>query len=213
MAPTGLQPSAEWLRVATRGTALRPTSLTSPLRQASGKPCFLLFSLIFTGVRLLYDVVLVSTAQKNESFCKATLFWTSFPFRPPQCMKQFPVLCSKFLPSSHDFPPGHPGLVSIPVDTPKPPTPPMPPTPPRPAAPAETEAGHTRSRERQQDAGLRSGPTSASLLRHSWLPPIAPRRLELRILFTCPPPTQPRKGFLQGGEPTEARGLMAHPKG
>ena len=95
-APTGLQPSAEGLRVATRGTALRPTSLTSPLRQASGKPCFLLFSLIFTGVRLLYDVVLVSTAQKNESFCKATLFWTSFPFRPPQCMKQFPVLCSKF---------------------------------------------------------------------------------------------------------------------
>ena len=48
--------------------------------------------------RVAWELTLpyIKYAQKNESFCKATLFWTSFPFRPPQCMKQFPVLCSKF---------------------------------------------------------------------------------------------------------------------
>ena len=86
--------------MATRGTALRPTSLTLPLRRASEKPCFLLFSLIFTGVRLLYNVGLASTAQKNESFCKATPSWTSFLFRSPQCMRHSSLCCTV---SSHQL--------------------------------------------------------------------------------------------------------------
>ena len=47
--------------------------------------------LIFIGVQLLYNVVLVSTVQQSESgVCIhiSPLFWISFPFRSPQSIEQ-----------------------------------------------------------------------------------------------------------------------------
>ena len=46
--------------------------------------------LIFIGVQLLYNVVLVSTVQQNESGIHryiSPLCCISFPFRSPQCIK------------------------------------------------------------------------------------------------------------------------------
>ena len=43
--------------------------------------------LIFIGVELLYNVVLVSAIQQIESSIRidiSPLLWISFPFRPPQ---------------------------------------------------------------------------------------------------------------------------------
>ena len=45
----------------------------------------------FIGVRLLYNIVLVSTVQQNESVRHKPIsspFWAPFPFRAPQCIKQ-----------------------------------------------------------------------------------------------------------------------------
>ena len=56
--------------------------------------------LIFIGVELLYNVVLASTAQQNESARHIHLsppFWISLPCRTPQCIKQSSLcytLCS-----------------------------------------------------------------------------------------------------------------------
>ena len=50
-----------------------------------------LFSKIFIGVQLYYNVVLVSTVQRSESaICIhiSPLFWISFPFRSPKSTKQ-----------------------------------------------------------------------------------------------------------------------------
>ena len=44
----------------------------------------------FIGVLLLYNVVLAFTAQQNESAIHIQIsppFWTSFPFRLPQCVR------------------------------------------------------------------------------------------------------------------------------
>ena len=49
------------------------------------------FKLIFIGVQWLYNVVLVSAVQQNGSAIHihiSPLFWISFPFRSPQCIKQ-----------------------------------------------------------------------------------------------------------------------------
>ena len=51
----------------------------------------LLFLLIFIGVQLLYNVVLVSAVQPSESVIHihiSPLFWISFPFRSPQSTEQ-----------------------------------------------------------------------------------------------------------------------------
>ena len=59
-----------------------------------------LFKLVFIGVYLLCNVVLVSAVQKTESAIHNDIsppFWTSFPFRSPQCIKQSSlcyVVCS-----------------------------------------------------------------------------------------------------------------------
>ena len=56
--------------------------------------CFV-FLLMFIGVQLLYNVVLVSTAQQNESAIhihRSSPFWVSLPFRTPQCIK-YSSLC------------------------------------------------------------------------------------------------------------------------
>ena len=52
---------------------------------------FFLFKLIFIGVQLLYNVLLVSAVQQSESAIPKHVtppFWISFPFRSPQCIKQ-----------------------------------------------------------------------------------------------------------------------------
>ena len=60
------------------------------------KACKFFFKLIFIGVQLLYNVVLVSTVQQNASAMHihiSPLFWISFPLRSPQSIKQG-SLCS-----------------------------------------------------------------------------------------------------------------------
>ena len=55
-----------------------------------------IFKLICIGVWLLYNAVLVSAGQQNESAVRihsSPPFWTSFPFRSPQSIKQS-SLCS-----------------------------------------------------------------------------------------------------------------------
>ena len=92
----------------------------------------LFFKLIFVGIELLYNVVLVPTVQHNESARHVSPpCWTSFPFRSPQCSKQSSlcyVACSHYLsvlyvvsivyimsiPISQFLPPHHPfPLVSM----------------------------------------------------------------------------------------------------
>ena len=51
------------------------------------KSCDLFLRLIFTAVKLLYNVVLVSGVQQSESAIHIHMFphfWISFPFRSPQ---------------------------------------------------------------------------------------------------------------------------------
>ena len=58
---------------------------------------FFYFLLIFTGVWLLYNVVLASTAQQNASAIHAQIsppFWISLPFRSPQCIRQSSLCCT-----------------------------------------------------------------------------------------------------------------------
>ena len=50
-----------------------------------------IYFLLFIGVQLLYNVVLVSTVQQSESAIRiniSPLFWISFPFRSPQSTEQ-----------------------------------------------------------------------------------------------------------------------------
>ena len=52
---------------------------------------FIYFKLIVIGVQLLYNVMLISTVQQNESAIHIHIsppFGTSFPFRSPQGIKQ-----------------------------------------------------------------------------------------------------------------------------
>ena len=54
-------------------------------------PFWCFFKLIFFGVWLLYNVVLASTAQQNESAIHIQIsphFWTSLSFRLPQGIRQ-----------------------------------------------------------------------------------------------------------------------------
>ena len=65
---------------------------------------FFLFKLIFIGVQLLYNVVLVSTVQQSESaICVhiSALFWISFPFRSPQSTEESSLGCTV---GSHELP-------------------------------------------------------------------------------------------------------------
>ena len=53
--------------------------------------CMLFLKLIFIGVQLLYNVVLISTVQQSESVIRihiSPLFGISFPFRSPQSTEQ-----------------------------------------------------------------------------------------------------------------------------
>ena len=57
-------------------------------RGAMGYFIYLFLKLIFLAVELLYNVVLVSTVRQNESAIHMSPpFWTSFPFRSPQCIR------------------------------------------------------------------------------------------------------------------------------
>ena len=63
----------------------------------------ILFFLIFIGVQLLYNVMLVSTVQQSETdVCLhiSPIFWISLPFRSPQSTEQSSLcytLCSRQL--------------------------------------------------------------------------------------------------------------------
>ena len=74
--------------------ASSPPGFWCPAFSPSQESC--IFQLIFNGVQLLYNVVLDSAKQQSESAIHihiSTPFWTSFPFGPPQSIKQSP--CAK----------------------------------------------------------------------------------------------------------------------
>ena len=58
---------------------------------------FLIFKLIFTGVQLLFNVVLISAVQQSESAIHihiSPLFWISSPFRSAQSTEQSSLCCT-----------------------------------------------------------------------------------------------------------------------
>ena len=80
---------------------LSPPLIILKIRDKRGYKCKNFFKLIFIGIQLLYNVVLVPTVQQNESCVHISpLFWISFPFRSLQCIKQSSLcdrVCSRLL--------------------------------------------------------------------------------------------------------------------
>ena len=71
-----------------------PSPSSQPLKTLSK---MLPFKLIFIGVQLLYNVVLISTVQQSEAGMHvhtSTPFWISFPCRSPQSTEQSSLSCT-----------------------------------------------------------------------------------------------------------------------
>ena len=79
-----------------------PTYLLSKRKCLENSHGFLSFSkLIFVGIYLLYNIVLVSAVQQNVSaihlHTQPTPFWISFPFRSPCALSRVPWVIQQVL--------------------------------------------------------------------------------------------------------------------